>query len=63
VPRETPPRSMMDVVAVMGGGDGGSDDVRVGVWTSRTGEESGRWGSAEQNGRVKRDMNSDRAML
>jgi hypothetical protein len=41
VPRETPPRSMMDVVAVMGGGDDGSDGVGVGVWTSKTGEEPG----------------------
>jgi hypothetical protein len=43
VPRETPPRSMMDVVAVMGVGDGGIDGGGVGVLTSesRIGEGPG----------------------
>lgn len=55
MPRVTPPRSIIDVVTVMGGGDG--------VGASGTGEEMWGWGRAEQNGRMKRDMNSHRATL
>ena len=51
MPRETPPRSMIDVVAVIGSGDVGGDETR------------GEWGRAEHNGRVKRDISSQRATL
>jgi hypothetical protein len=42
---------MIDVVTVIGAGDVGGDGTR------------GEWGRAEHNGRVKRDINSQRATL
>jgi len=63
MPRETPPRSMIDVVAMTGGdvGDGGDGVVEVGA----SGDDGtrGEWGRAEHSGRVKRDINSQRATL
>lgn len=60
MPRETPPRSMIDVVSVIGGGDGRDEVVEVGA----SGDDGrGEWGRAEHSGRVKRDINSQRATL
>lgn len=61
MPRETPPRSMIDVVAVTGGGDDGDKGVEVGA----AGDDGtrGEWGRAEHSGRMKRDINSQRATL
>jgi hypothetical protein len=56
-PRETPPRSIIDVVEVIGV-RGRVDELSV--------EEDGGgdgWGRAEQKGRIKQDMNSQRATL
>ena len=57
-PRETPPRSTIDVDAVMGaGGDG---------WADASGVDEacgGGRGRAEQKGRLKRSVSSWRAML
>lgn len=56
-PRETPPRSIIEVVEVIGGRG------RVGeLSVEEDGGEDG-WGRAEQKGKVKRDMNSQRATL
>jgi hypothetical protein len=52
-PRETPPRSIIEVVEVIGGRE------RVGELSV----EEGGWGRAEQKGKVKRHMNSQRATL
>ena len=52
--RETPPRSIIEVDEVMGGRE------RVGELSV---EEDGGWGRAEQKGKVKRHMSSQRAML
>jgi hypothetical protein len=51
MPRETPPRSIIDVVAVIGGDEVGGDGTR------------GERGRAEHSGRMKRDINSQRATL
>ena len=60
MPRETPPRSMIDVVEVMGGGDDGGEVAEVGASSDNGGAEGGR---AEHSGRVKRDIYSQRATL
>jgi len=56
-PRETPPRSIIEVVEVIGGGE------RVGELSVEEDGGRGECGRAEQKGRVKRDMNSQRATL
>lgn len=62
MPRDTPPRSMMDVVAVTGGS---GDDGDAGLEVDASGDDGsrGEWGRAEHSGRTKRDMNSQRATL
>lgn len=54
---ETPPKSIIEVVEVIGGreGVGGPAVEEDGVGDG--------WGRAEQKGRIKRDMNSWRATL
>jgi hypothetical protein len=55
--RETPPRSIIEVVEVIGGGE------RVGELSVGEDGRGEGWGRAEQKGRIKRDMNSQRATL
>ena len=62
MPSETPSRSMIDVVEVIGGDDVGDEDDGVEVDAGSDGA-GGRWGRAEHSGRVKRDINSQRATL
>jgi hypothetical protein len=56
-PRETPPRSIIEVVEVIGGREGVGE---LSVEEDRGGDG---WGRAEQKGRIKWDMNSQRATL
>jgi hypothetical protein len=56
-PRETPPRSIIEVVEVIDGRE------RVGELSVEEGGGGDEWGRAEQKGKVKRDMNSQRATL
>lgn len=54
---------MIDVVAVIGDGDVGDEEEGVEVDTSGDDGTRGEWGSAEHSGKVKRDINSQRATL
>jgi hypothetical protein len=57
-PRETPPRSIIEVVEVISRGR-----ERVGELSVKEDGGGDEWERAEQKGRVKRDMNSQRATL